>query len=132
MDKTIKIWDVDTGTVKRTLAGHIGGVLVLAVLENGYLVSGSADKTIKIWKIWNVEDGTLIKTLTGHTKSVDALVVLNNGDLVSGSHDKIKIWDVENETIKKDIKVDSKVYALVVLPNGDLVSALKDSIQIWV
>ena len=46
---------------------------------------------------------------------VEALVVLNNGDLVSGSSDcTIKIWDVENGTLKKEIKADLDVDSLVV------------------
>jgi len=62
----------------------------LTVLQNGILVSGSLDNTIKIW---NPTTGALIQTLTGHTNPVKALTVLQNGNLVSGSEDyTIKIW----------------------------------------
>ena len=65
--------------------------MVIILLENGDLVSGSQDTTIKVW---NVNEGRVKKTLTGHTDNVCALELLNNGDLVSGSSDKtIKIWD---------------------------------------
>ena len=128
-DNAIKIWDIESERVKRTLTGHTDSVTVLTVLENGDLVSGSADKTIKIW---NVETGNVIKTLTGHINSVSALKVFDNGDLVSGSVDCcMKIWDVDNRTVKKDINVNSKVNALVVLPNGRLVSGSDRSIIIW-
>ena len=49
-DNTIKIWDTNTGSLKRTLVGHTGYVWSLAVLQNGDLASGSWDNTIKIWK----------------------------------------------------------------------------------
>ena len=58
--------------------------------------------------------------------------MLDNGDLVSGSADgAIKIWDVENGTIKKEIQVNSQINAFEVLENGDFVSASKSSIIIW-
>ena len=51
MDKTIKIWDTDTGSLIKTLTGHTDRVFSLAVLPNGFLASGSHDNTIKIWNI---------------------------------------------------------------------------------
>jgi len=74
----------------KTLTGHTNYVYALTVLPDGSLVSGSEDKTIKIW---DVKNGQTIKTLTGHTDYVRALTVLPDGSLVSGSGDKsIKIW----------------------------------------
>jgi len=72
------------------LTGHTSWVNVLTVLPDGSLVSGSEDKTIKIW---DVKNGQTIKTLTGHTGFLSALTVLPDGSLVSGSWDNtIKIW----------------------------------------
>ena len=108
--------------------GHANFVYVLALLQNGDLVSGSWDKTIKVW---NVDNGTVKRTLTGHISFIFAFKVLDNGDLVSGSYDRIKVSDVATGTAKKDICVNSKVNSLEVLQNGDLVSASSSSIIIW-
>jgi WD40 repeat protein len=48
-DTTLKIWDVNTGGLIKTLEGHTYGCFVLAVLHNGYLVSTGNDFKIKIW-----------------------------------------------------------------------------------
>ena len=40
------------------------GVLSLAVLADGHLVSGSQDKTVRIW---NLVSGTCDRVLDGHT-----------------------------------------------------------------
>ena len=60
----------------------------------GQLVSGSTDKTIKVW---NVSDGKCLQTLTGHSSGV-CCVQFNPRDaeqLVSGSLDRtVKLWSV--------------------------------------
>ena len=50
----------------------------LDVSSQYYLVSGSADNTIKIW---NTNTGNEIRTLKGHKSWVRCLVVLPNGEI---------------------------------------------------
>jgi WD40 repeat protein len=49
-DKTIKIWDANTGTCLQTLTGHTDYVYSASYSPDGTkIVSASDDKTIKIW-----------------------------------------------------------------------------------
>ncbi|MGI8503608.1 MAG: WD40 repeat domain-containing protein [Hassallia sp.] len=91
-DKTIKIWDLETGELLRTLKGHQDGVDAIALSPDGEIIaSGSSDKTIKLW---HLHTGELLGTFTGHADTVTALAFTASGEmLVSGSLDKtIKIW----------------------------------------
>jgi len=97
-DKTIKIWEVEEGTLLHTLNGHICSVFSVAFSsDNNKIVSGSSDKTIKIWDTKNC---TLLHTLIGHTVFYSVAFSSDNLKIVSGSSDKtIKIWDAEKGTL---------------------------------
>ncbi|MGK7901848.1 MAG: WD40 repeat domain-containing protein [Hormoscilla sp.] len=50
-DNTIKIWNLRSGRLLRTLTGHSGPVRSVAISPDGQLLaSGSNDNTIKIWR----------------------------------------------------------------------------------
>ncbi|MGM3305209.1 WD40 repeat domain-containing protein [Anabaena sp. WFMT] len=91
-DKTIKVWNLETGKLIHTLKSHRDGVYAVALSPNEQIIaSGSADKTIKLW---HLETGELLGTFIGHANTVTALTFTASGEmLVSGSLDKtIKIW----------------------------------------
>ncbi|WP_052330820.1 WD40 repeat domain-containing protein [Rivularia sp. PCC 7116] len=78
-----------------TLEGHKNKVSSISFSSNNkFLVSGSYDKTVKIWYL---KTGEVIHTLTGHTRKVEAVSFSPNSNIVaSGSADKtIKLWDVK-------------------------------------
>jgi WD40 repeat protein len=86
--------DYENISIAHNLNGHSSYVNTLAISPDGQtLVSGSADKTIKIW---NLSTGQEIRTLTGHSNPVNSIVISPDGQtLVSGSADKtIKIWNL--------------------------------------
>jgi len=61
-DKTLKVWDLETGSALCTLAGHTRGVNGVAVTADGRrAVSASSDKTLKVW---DLETGSVVATFT--------------------------------------------------------------------
>jgi len=88
-DNTVKLWDVATGALVRTLTGHS----VAFSPDGGLLASGSLDNTVKLW---DVATGALARTLAGHINSVASVAFSPDGRrLASGSVDNtVKLWDV--------------------------------------
>ncbi|KJA23435.1 hypothetical protein HYPSUDRAFT_137760, partial [Hypholoma sublateritium FD-334 SS-4] len=78
------------------LHGHEYSVRSVAFSPDGkHIVSGSLDKTIRIW---DAETGKqIVQPLRGHTSTVISVAFSNDGKrIVSGSHDwTVCIWDVE-------------------------------------
>jgi hypothetical protein len=116
----------------KTLEGHGGPVNALALLSNGRLLSGSKNKTIKLW---DVAKGQRLKTLEGHGGAVLALALLPDGKLLSGGREdrKIKLWDVKQGLCLKTLMGHGgAVLALALLPDGRLLSGAEDkTIKLW-
>ena len=79
------MWLLD-GTLKNTFELHTGYVKALVALpDNQHALSGSNDKTIKLF---NVNDGAVLRTFTHHTYDVTCLALLPDGlRFISGSED---------------------------------------------
>lgn len=118
----------------RVISGHLGWVRSVAVDPgNEWFVTGSADRTIKIW---DLASGTLKLTLTGHINSLRGLAVSpRHPYLFSASEDKmVKCWDLEyNKVIRHYHGHLSGVYCLSLHPTIDvLVTGGRDSTaRVW-
>ena len=113
-DGTIKVWNLKTAELLYSLQhqtwslennsrsrfqdGHTDFVNALAITrDGGRLVSGSRDRTIKLW---NLETGSrhLVYSLEGHAGSVESVALtLDKHLIVSGSADRtVKLWEIES------------------------------------
>jgi len=91
-DKTINVIDPLTWTVLGTLTGHEDWVTCLLQV-NRYLVSASADSTLRVWDIeleFQEE-----RVMRGHIGHIYALCSLGNGQyIVSGGQDSVlRVWE---------------------------------------
>ncbi len=62
------------------MEGHKKGILSVAYQDNNTIISGSMDKTIKIW---DIEKGICEKTIIGHSDQVKFIEIVNNKTFVS-------------------------------------------------
>jgi WD40 repeat protein len=81
------------------LNAHEGVVKTLLTTSNGNLLSGSYDKTVKVWDCRM--DYNLISTIIGHDNAICSLLLLPDNRIVSGSYNKtIRIWDLKSDGYK--------------------------------
>jgi WD40 repeat protein len=118
---------------KYILEGYKQAINCISSLQNGNLISGSADAIIRIWSF----NGYYCLTeLKGHYNSITALLTIPNFYFASGSKDcNIRIWTYKYNTYHtKNILRDHDgiVTCLLYLDNGYLVSASSDkTIRVW-
>ncbi|KAG1754210.1 WD40 repeat-like protein [Suillus lakei] len=88
-DRTVRVWNIETGLEVRCLRGHTRAVRALQ-FDEAKLITGSMDRTIRVW---NWRNGECIRTLEGHTEGVVCLNFDSNV-LASGSVDTtVKVWN---------------------------------------
>jgi WD40 repeat protein len=133
-DRTLKVWDVETGEEIRTLTGHTAVVSGVSVIPGGSkAVSASLDKTLKVW---DIDTGELIKTLYGHTEWIRGVSITADGKkAVSASWDNtLKVWDIETgKEIRTLTGHTDGVEGVSITPDGKkAVSASKDkTLKVW-
>jgi WD40 repeat protein len=133
-DKTLKVWDLETGHCRATLIGHTGNVRSVAVTPNGkVVVSGSWDNTLKVW---DLETGGCRATLEGHRGIVFNTAVTPDGKMViSGSQDKtLKVWDLETGHCHATFEGHAElVWGVAVTPDGQTVisSSNDKTLKVW-
>ena len=74
--RTVRLWLLN-GTLENTIWPHKSGVTALAALsDNQHALSGSTDKTVKLF---NVSDGAVLRTFKHHTAEVWCLALMPDG-----------------------------------------------------
>jgi len=91
-DTTLKLWEISSANVLRTLYGHDKPVLCLAVSPDSKLIaSGSEDTTVRIWDVVTGKP----RTLGGHSTPVKEIAFSADGrQLTSLGAFELKLWDV--------------------------------------
>jgi WD40 repeat protein len=139
----LKLWDIETGQLLKTLESHSGSVWSVAIFLDGMRVlSASEDWMLKLW---DLETGQLLKTLEGGNPSVTAIALLPDGRrALSGPGDiesvsvigdyPLKLWDLETGQLLKTLEGHSQeITAVALLPDGRrALSASNDrTLKLW-
>ncbi|MFL5753794.1 MAG: caspase family protein, partial [Bacteroidia bacterium] len=113
-DKTVKIWDAESGEVIREMRGQIGkgseGMVYTMSLspDNKYLATGGwfgkddASENLGDIRIFDFKTGKLIHVLKGHTNVIEDLQFLPDSKklLAADATGNINLWNVSTQLIE--------------------------------
>lgn len=97
-DRTIKIWDVASGTLKLTLTGHIEQVTGLSISNrHPYMFSCALDKQVKCW---DLEVNKVIRHYHGHLSGIYSIALHPTLDIIAtgGRDATCRVWDMRTRT----------------------------------
>lgn len=146
----VKVWNATTGALLRTWEGHRQPFLVVSVAIGGdRLVSGSDDKSIRVWDISDllVEAPEreaaqelppplqrFVGTLEGHTGQVNS-VAIDGNRIVSGSDDgTVRLWNTTTGALEQtlDEAHDNSIVMSVAIGGNRIVSGGQDeTVKVW-
>ncbi len=133
----LNIWEINEKKICFRFKGHNSAIWSLMETSDGYLVSGSSDKTIKIWDCVNRKENC-IATLKGHKGTIYCIAEIDNNKIISGSEDStLKIWDIQKSKMQCVLTLNdpnkSKINSIIVLKETSFVLTGNDDnlIKIW-
>ncbi len=128
IDRTIKLWDLTTGKLRRTLNGHAKGVRRIAYSpEWKVLVSVGFDFDVLVW---NPYVAHLILRMQDHGCSLCGVEIVPNTPILvtADVQGNVKVWDVRNlspvQTIKAEEKMNGQLKSIVTIPSTKRIVAV--------
>lgn len=131
VDFNIRIYDINTFKLIFTMSGHTDWINTLVQLNSTHIISGSDDRTVKLW---DINAGSLQETLLTFGAPVEALLNLNNGLMAAGlgsDSNNLAIINTEEWTVQSHLDGHTgPVYSLILLSNGKIASGSRDATSI--
>ncbi len=108
--------------------GHEGSVFSVCTAPDGTIISGSEDKTVRVWD----SEGNQLAVCEGHEDMVSAVCVTKNGKIVSGSADgTIRVWDPQGKQLAVCEGHEGKISTLYILNGIHSISIADRTMRKW-
>jgi WD40 repeat protein len=132
LDKTIRLWDVDSSQEVRRFLGHSDGVRSVSFTPGGhYIVSGGDNQTVRLWKVAN---GHELRSLH-HPAPVLSVACSTDGRLLlTAAADKaLRLWDLDSGRELQTCHAHRDIVEhITLLPDGRrAVSISGGSVHFW-
>lgn len=135
-DKTVKIWDPNSGREGGTLKGCVQSVTRVDVSNSDeYILGACNDHSTRVWSFTRGGAADVLHTLTGHMgKVMGARFTVDSKRVVSGSHDRtIKVWNLDRGYCTSTIFCFSHCNDLALNPESTVIVSghADNSIRLW-
>lgn len=109
------------------LEGHTDYVSAVGITPENLIVSGSYDKSVRVW---DVHAGNS-HVLGNHEKLITSVLVYRGTTIISGSFDDmVRLWDLSTGKPQGELNCQSGVYALGTLDDGRI-AIESGNVELW-
>lgn len=107
-DKTLRLWDLETGELLRVFEGHNDLVSAAVILSDNRVLSVEGFERLvshhlgtSTLRIWNLESGELMRETAVPNCFIDGAIETKTGDILAWSfmQDEIHLWDMMEEKL---------------------------------
>jgi small GTP-binding protein len=151
-DRTIRLWDAETGKCIRTLTGHREMVIVIAFSPTGQtLASGGGQEYGQEYgqdldaaiRLWDINNDKPVQEFGDHLSAISGLAFDPSGTkLASGSYDATaRLWDIASSTRigmmgpaeSNKRKANDAIFCLAFNPadEGIVIGSEANGLQVW-
>jgi serine/threonine protein kinase/Tol biopolymer transport system component len=123
-DKLVRLWDVETGQLLKTLDAHGDSVKTVVFSPDGSILASLGNDQRAI--LWDITSGQLLRTLGPSEKVLGTLVFSPNSQMIAsgGPNDTILLWDANTANLLRTVQgIHSPVTSMVFSPDGRLLVA---------
>ncbi|NJL62836.1 MAG: WD40 repeat domain-containing protein [Methylacidiphilales bacterium] len=118
-----------------TLTGHSDNVTSVVINPDGQtIVSGCADKKVKVW---DIQTGKILRTIAGHAGEISSIAVSPDGNFLAvGISDtprsNVKVWQLGTGKLIHTLLGHNKpVNVVTISPDGQILASGSNKIKIW-
>lgn len=133
-DKTVRLWDLGTLTLRRSYSGPRDSVTATAFSQNGRLLAGGTlDGRIHVW---SVQSSRRLRSLSGHKGRVSDLAFSPSGtSLASAGEDgTVRLWDLSRGRILRALTGHvGGATAVAFAPDGQYLASAGENgrVRLW-
>jgi pleiotropic regulator 1 len=133
-DRTVKIWDLASGTLKLSLTGHISAVRGIQISDrHPYLFSCGEDKMVKCW---DLEHNMVVRQYHGHLSGVYSMALHPTLDvLITSSRDSTaRVWDMRTKHCVHVLTGHKSTIACVKAQEHDpqiITGSMDSTVRLW-
>ncbi|MCT7969428.1 trypsin-like peptidase domain-containing protein [Laspinema sp. D1] len=134
---TIKVWDIEKGTVRHTFSWTGNFRDAIALSPDGRLLAAGiwddTDNTAKV-QLWDTHTGEAVRTLTHLSDGITAVAFSPNSQTLASSAKNIILWNVNTGQVLHTLPGNAPYssYSLAFSPDGNrLGSSSVELIQLW-
>ena len=98
-DKTVKLWQRDTGKLLQTLTHQDNVYAVTFSADDSLVVTGSRDKSLNFWSL----DGKLLNTIKGHRGEIKEVEFSRNNNIFASVDmgGKVILWNLDIDELQQ-------------------------------